>query len=347
MTSRTIRITVSAIVALLLAASIVGGFIMTDRALLPNGRSRDLEQMKAKWEKRVPGLMQWYDSLRVAGIFRDTVITAPDGVSLHAVYAPAVSSQPATTAGQTAFQSSAGQTALQPSDGTTAAAAGTAVLVHGYTDNHLSMVQVARLYRDSLNFNVLLVDNRYHGLSGGDHIQMGWKDRFDLKLWLPVSHDIFGNDFTVVHGISMGGAATMMLSGEPDLPAYVRAFIDDCGYSSVWDQFKFILKTEYHLPVFPILPVADLICKLRYGWGFKEASSVDQLRKSTAPVFFIHGHEDDYVPTENVVRCYNAKVDGFKDIWLTPSTIHARSCIDQPAEYAAHVGSFLSLVKEL
>ena len=81
----------------------------------------------------------------------------------------------------------------------------------------------------------------------------------------------------------------MMLSGEPDLPSYVRAFIDDCGYSSVWDQFKFILKTEYHLPVFPILPVADLICKLRYGWGFKEASSVDQLRKSTAPVFFIHG----------------------------------------------------------
>lgn len=323
MTSRTIRITVSAIVALLLAASIVGGFIMTDRALLPNGRSRDLEQMKAKWEKRVPGLMQWYDSLKVAGIFRDTVVTAPDGVSLHAVYAPAVSSQP------------------------TALPAGTAVLVHGYTDNHLSMVQVARLYRDSLNFNVLLVDNRYHGLSGGDHIQMGWKDRFDLKLWLPVSHDIFGNDFTVVHGISMGGAATMMLSGEPDLPAYVRAFIDDCGYSSVWDQFKFILKTEYHLPVFPILPVADLICKLRYGWGFREASSVDQLRKSTAPVFFIHGYEDDYVPTENVVRCYNAKVDGFKDIWLTPSTIHARSCIDQPAEYAAHVGSFLSLVKEL
>lgn len=323
MTSRTIRITVSAIVALLLAASIVGGFIMTDRALLPNGRSRDLKQMKAKWEKRVPGLMQWYDSLKVAGIFRDTVITAPDGVDLHAVYAPAVSSQP------------------------TALPAGTAVLVHGYTDNHLSMVQVARLYRDSLNFNVLLVDNRYHGLSGGDHIQMGWKDRFDLKLWLPVSHDIFGNDFTVVHGISMGGAATMMLSGESDLPAYVRAFIDDCGYSSVWDQFKFILKTEYHLPMFPILPVADLICKLRYGWGFKEASSVDQLRKSTAPVFFIHGHEDDYVPTENVVRCYNAKVDGFKDIWLTPSTIHARSCIDQPAEYAAHVGSFLSLVKEL
>ena len=321
MAKKALRISVAAVMALLallIAASAVTGVIMTDTALNPEGDWHDVERAKAKWERRMPGLIQWYDSLRLAGVFRDTVITSPDGVRLHAVYAAAP-----------------------------AKASGTAVLVHGYKDCHISMMQVARIYREQLNFNVLAVDNRFHGLSGGDHIQMGWLDRLDVKLWLPVSHDIFGNDFTVVHGISMGGATTMMLSGEPDLPAYVRAFVDDCGYSSVWDEFKFVLKDEYHLPMFPVLPMADLVCRLRHGWGFREASSVEQLKKSTAPVLFIHGHEDDFVPTDNVLRCYGAKTQGYKDIWVTPSTIHARSSTEHPSEYAARLKEFFSKVHTL
>lgn len=312
-----LKISLGAVLALLLVASVITGSVMTDSALVPEGDWHNIEKSKSKWERRIPGLMQWYDSLSCCGVFRDTVIKAPDGVALHAVYAAAPAS------------------------------CGTAVLVHGYKDSHISMMQVARIYRDSLNFNVLAMDNRFHGLSGGDHIQMGWKDRLDVKLWLPVSYGIFGNDFTVVHGISMGGATTMMLSGEKDLPPYVRAFVDDCGYSSVWDEFKFVLKDEYGLPAFPVLHFADLICKLRYGWGFREASSVRQLENSTSPVFFIHGHEDDFVPTDNVFRCYGAKVEGFKDMWLTPSTIHARSSTEYPAQYAERLKEFFSAVRAL
>ncbi|MBQ0096306.1 MAG: alpha/beta hydrolase [Bacteroidales bacterium] len=323
---RTVRITLLTIIVLLVAASFVGSYALVDTALSANHSGRDTEIMKGKWERHAPGLMQWYDSLHIAGVFRDTLITAPDGVALHAVYAaaPGVASGPGTDC-----------------------ASGTAVLVHGYHGCHLSMMQVARMYRDSLKFNVLIPDNRFHGLSGGDHVQMGWFDRLDVKLWLPVSHDIFGDDFTVVHGISMGGATAMMLSGEPDLPPYVRAFVDDCGYSDVWEQFKFNLKQKYHLPVFPLLPIGSIICKIRYGWGFREASSVDQLRKSTAPVLFIHGHEDDFVPTDNVYRCYYAKTEGLRDVWLTPSTLHGRSSTDNPAMYTARLRSFLGMARRL
>ena len=48
----------------------------------------------------------------------------------------------------------------------------------------------------------------------------------------------------VVHGISMGGATTMMVSGE-DLPEYVGAFVDDCGYTSAWDQFSHNMKQQF------------------------------------------------------------------------------------------------------
>ncbi len=66
---------------------------------------------------------------------------------------------------------------------------------------------------------------------------MGWKDRFDVLRWMDIANDIFGGDTRmVVHGISMGAATTMMVSGEEQQP-YVKCFVEDCGYTSVRDQF--------------------------------------------------------------------------------------------------------------
>ena len=49
----------------------------------------------------------------------------------------------------------------------------------------------------------------------------------------------------------------MMVSGEK-LPAYVDCFVEDCGYTSVWDQFKKELKEQFHLPAFPLLLYSQL-----------------------------------------------------------------------------------------
>lgn len=291
---------------------------MVDYALCPEDHGQNLEKLRERWNKRMPGIIDWYDSLHTAGIFRDTVVLQPDGRHLHAVYAPG-----AEVGG---------------------AVEGTAVIVHGYTDNHLCMMHIARIYRDSLGMNVLLPDNSHHGLSEGDAIQMGWLDRLDVKQWLNVAHGIFGGDLMLVHGVSMGGATTMMLSGEPDLPTYVRGFVDDCGYTSVWNQFAKEMKEKFHLPTFPVLNCASLVCRWRYGWDFKEASSVAQLAKCTLPVLFIHGDSDKYVPTADVYVNYQAKKKGYRDLWLAPGSAHAKSCEQHYAEYAAKVRDFVGIL---
>lgn len=291
---------------------------MVDYALCPEDHGQNLEKLRERWNKRMPGIIDWYDSLHTAGIFRDTVVLQPDGRHLHAVYAPG-----AEVGG---------------------AVEGTAVIVHGYTDNHLCMMHIARIYRDSLGMNVLLPDNSHHGLSEGDAIQMGWLDRLDVKQWLNVAHGIFGGNLMLVHGVSMGGATTMMLSGEPDLPPYVRGFVDDCGYTSVWNQFAKEMKEKFHLPTFPVLNCASLVCRWRYGWDFKEASSVAQLAKCTLPVLFIHGDSDKYVPTADVYVNYQAKKEGYRDLWLAPGSAHAKSCEQHYAEYAAKVRDFVGIL---
>lgn len=306
-------------VALALTGCLAGRY-MCDYALLPEEHGNDIEGDRAKTESRYPGILAWYDGLHERGVFKDTTITGEQGYTLHAVYAPAA----------------------DPSK-----AAGTAVVVHGYTDNHICFMNLVRMYRDDLGYNVMVPDLHFHGLSEGKAVQMGWLDRLDVKRFAILAHEIWGDDFMVVHGVSMGGATTMMLSGEEDLPEYIRAFVDDCGYSSVWDQFAHNLKDTFHLPPFPVLNSASIVCKRRYGWGFKEASSVKQLAKCERPMLFIHGDKDDFVPTEHVYKNYEAKTKGYKEIWIAPGSEHAMAYKDHPEEYTEHVRAFLEKARTM
>ena len=201
----------------------------------------------------------------------------------------------------------------------------TAVIVHGYTD---------------MGCNILLPDLYYHGQSEGRAIRMGWKDRFDVLRWMDIANDIFGGDTRmVVHGISMGAATTMMVSGEEQQP-YVKCFVEDCGYTSVRDQFSKELKEQFGLPAFPLLDAASWLCGLKYGWTFGEASSLEQVKKSRLPMLFIHGDADDYVPTRMVYPLYGAK-PGDKELWVVPGASHANSYRDNREEYTRRVGEFV------
>lgn len=314
---RVISISIVSILAVLAVSSCVVGKYMCNFALLPEEHGNDIDGDRRKTESRYPGIIKWYDSLHEAGVFRDTSIIGEGGYKLHAVYAPA----------------------CEPSE-----AQGSAIVIHGYTDNHICFLNLVRMYRDSLNYNVMVPDLHYHGLSEGRAVQMGWLDRLDIIRWIDVTHNIWNNDFMVIHGVSMGGATTMMVSGE-QLPSYVRAFVDDCGYSTVWDQFAYILKKDFHLPPFPVLTSANIVCRKRYGWDFKEASSLTQLAKCERPMLFIHGQNDDFVPTFHVYKNYEAKTNGYKELWIAPGSAHAMAYKDHPADYTDRVRKFLAKVK--
>ena len=169
-------------------------------------------------------------------------------------------------------------------------------------------------------------------------IQMGWLDRKDILYWMQV----FQTDTMVVHGISRGGAATMMVAGE-DVPQGISdiRFVADCGYTSAWDEFAGQLKEQFGLPSFPLMYTTSMLCQLRYGWNFREASSLRQTRKVKVPMLFIHGDADTFVPTAMVHELYDAKPDP-KELWIASGAIHAFSYKEHKSEYIERVKSFVS-----
>ena len=175
----------------------------------------------------------------------------------------------------------------------------TVIVVHGFTNDKEDMKPYAWMFHE-LGYNVLMPDNMSHGDSEGRIIGYGWNDRLNVIKWADLLVEKKPNSQITLFGVSMGAATVMMASGEESLPKQVVGIIEDCGYSSVWDELKYQAKEMYNLPAFPILYEVSALSKLRAGFSYGEASSVNQLKKNTLPVLFIHGSQDDFVPTSMV-----------------------------------------------
>ena len=212
------------------------------------------------------------------------------------------------------------------------------IAVHGYRMSHSSMSALASYY-GLKGWNALLPDLRGCGDSEGDYIGMGWPDRRDMLQWIDWIIRRDSEATIVLHGISMGGATVMMTAGE-DLPGQVKAVVEDCGYTSVWDIFTDELDYLFHLPAFPLLNIASGLSSLRAGYSFSEASSLNQIAKAQVPVLFIHGSEDNFVHTDMVYRLYDA-CPTEKQLMVVEGAGHGNSFNHMPDKYFETVFSFL------
>lgn len=212
------------------------------------------------------------------------------------------------------------------------------IAVHGYRGSHSYMGILAARYGNR-EYNALLPDLRGCGESEGDYIGMGWPDRKDMLRWIDWIIQQDSDAQIVLHGISMGGATVMMTAGE-SLPPQVKAVVEDCGYTSVWDIFEDEMKALFRLPAFPLLHIGSWISSFRAGYSFSEASSVKQIAKAAVPVLFIHGSEDNFVHTEMVYRVYEA-CPSEKQLLVVEGAGHGSSFAVDPDSYFETVFGFL------
>ncbi|QER66825.1 alpha/beta hydrolase [Paucilactobacillus nenjiangensis] len=216
----------------------------------------------------------------------------------------------------------------------------TVVVAHGFMGSKDKMGAYAYLFHQ-LGYNVLLPDARAQGDSQGQYIGYGWPERKDYVKWINKVIDTNGqNSQIVMFGVSMGGATTMMTSGEK-LPSQVKAFVEDCGYTNARTEIAYQAKELYHVPSFPLVNVVSGINKIRNGFFFGQASAVKQLHKNQRPMFFIHGAKDEFVPTSMVYQNYSA-TRGPKELWVVKGAKHAASLDKNPTEYQHKVAQFLS-----
>lgn len=320
-TKRTLWI-VGTVVAVILIALLAASQYLLDFALCPaKNKGRDYASQFAVMKERYPWTGGWMDSIQETKAMRDTFVIAHDGDRHHAVLVAA----PKPTGR-------------------------TAVIVPGYTDCAVNMLHAGYLYNKVLGMNILIPDLHANGKSDGKAMQMGWKDRIDVIQWIAIADSLFadstGHARIVVHGQSMGAATTMNVAGSnlklqtSNLKTSVRCYVEDCGYTSAWDEFSYEIHSMFGLPDFPLMYTASALCKVEYGWTFGEASPIRQVAKCRKPMLFIHGGSDDFVPTRMVFSLYKAK-PAPKYLQVFPGSSHARSYQDHRKQYEQRIRSFV------
>jgi fermentation-respiration switch protein FrsA (DUF1100 family) len=223
--------------------------------------------------------------------------------------------------------------------------ADTVILVHGHRGDGLSMAPFARFFYEDLGCNVLIPDARGHGLSEGSYAGFGWHERLDMLRWLDWVRErvaVPAHSRVILFGVSMGAATVMMAAGEP-LPPEVKAVIEDCGYTSAEDEFRAQLVQGYHLggPLGEwLLRAADRLTQKRAGYGFREASALEQVKKAKVPILFIHGDADSYVPFNMVFTLYEA-CPAEKELYIAKGAGHGQARDADPAEYQGRIARFL------
>ncbi len=215
------------------------------------------------------------------------------------------------------------------------------ICFHGYTSCSTNdYVALSKFYYEQ-KFNLLLVDERAHGMSEGKYVGFGVLDRRDALRWIEYAVKAFGGDCKIfLHGISMGAATVLMTSGL-DLPDNVKAIVADCGFTSAYDVFSHILKRDYHIPKFPIMNLTELLTKKFAGYGYKDVSTLDEVAKTRTPILFIHGDKDDFVPVWMSEENYKACASD-KELLIVKGADHAESYYIDREAYERAIIAFIN-----
>lgn len=212
------------------------------------------------------------------------------------------------------------------------------IAVHGYMGQGSDMLSTGNRFYDQ-GYSVLIPDLRSHGQSEGTAIGMGGWDSNDIVAWINQIIDQDKDAKIILYGVSMGASTVMMTTGH-DLPSNVKAAIEDCGYTSAWEEFSYQLDVLFGLPSFPALDAANFMTMLRGGYNLKDADALKAVSKSKIPTLFIHGDADDFVPIDMVYPLYEA-ASCEKELLIIKDAGHAQSRDVDPDTYWSHVDAFI------
>ncbi len=241
-------------------------------------------------------------------VFEEVSLTTKDGISIAGWFIPS----PTTLNG-----------ALE---GTLAPAI---IILHGYPAEKGDMLSIARnLHKD---FNILLIDFRYFGKSGGSFTSLGTKERLDLEAGLDFLESR-GFKKIGVFGFSLGGAVAISQATQDPRIAAVAS------YASFADLTLLGRDMYAYLPVIreALVPLMKFWAKL--VWGVDTTLSPHKAAQDTqTPILIIHTKQDEQIPFRHAELLRDAlKNNQHAEFYFPETGLHG----ELPADFEERVKNF-------
>ena len=215
-----------------------------------------------------------------------------------------------------------------------------AIVIHGYSAVTEVMSHYAWKYH-TLGYNVILPHMVGHDSDSVRYCSMGYHDKTVICDWINYIVKLNPDAKILMHGVSMGSATTMLVTGE-NVPSNVVCAVADCGYTSCWDEYVYQAKQMFRLPAFPVVHSANLASVRRKNFDFRKCAPIDAVKRSKTPTLFIHGADDDFVPYRMMQPLYDSCSAPDKQMLTVPGSFHANAVFAGNELYWNTVSEFIA-----
>ena len=180
------------------------------------------------------------------------------------------------------------------------------------SDSTSDFLPGAALYEE-YGCNILLVDARMHGESGGDFYSYGYHEQQDLADWIAWTDETLGKQTYLIWGIASGANTALFADANSLLSAdNVAGIVAESPYGSLhelaWDNmFKW-----YTLPAVPFLYAIEFrlsISKADFGASDLKLANVIGDTDSGIPVLFLYSTGDEFISSDYSIELYNVFPD--------------------------------------
>ena len=217
----------------------------------------------------------------------------------------------------------------------------TVILVHGWHSRWYVDFSASAPFLHENNCNLLLIDQRCHGESGGDLISYGITERYDVLSWIEWVEQNHGGLPLYLCGISMGAATVLMTAGLP-IAGRVQGILADCAYSTPQEIVSLTLKKNIGGMAGPTLAAINLNSKLREGFTLKDYTPIEAMTANKdIPCLFVHGDADDFVPWRMSLENYYA-CRAPKDLLVVNGAGHGLSFLVDGDRYKQKILEFFN-----
>ena len=192
----------------------------------------------------------------------------------------------------------------------------------------------------SCGFNVLAIDQRAHGLSGGKYSTGGIKEAEDVSLWMKYLHNELNQRFIYLHGICVGTCCATIVATKYKTD-YLKALILDSAFISYKEIYKNHYKEAGHA-LFPVYYEVWFWFRFFGGCKIDDSNPEKYMPSFDLPVLFLWGTKDIYCLPEKSKILFEKCGSKDKQIEWFDGAEHSRVRLFDEERYDALVSDFLA-----
>ena len=196
----------------------------------------------------------------------------------------------------------------------------TIILVHGWSRNVDRVMSFIKQLHPA-GYNLLAFDSRCHGKSDNDKFSSMVKFTEDIRSAIDYSVKLPNVDTNRIGllGLSIGGAASIYAAS---LDKRIKSVVTGGAFAHPTKVMEIEFKKR-KIPYYPFIWLIFKYMEFRIGAKFDDIAPSNNIIKSDASIFLIHGIDDATVPLEQADELYQAGNPDKVKLWKVEGKGHS------------------------